>query len=316
MAPSIGNATKSSFLDAVGDRDRKWWRPVIVLGLGGLLGVVAIVISMLIVLGLSAVVVSQASHGAMSVSQAVAHLNDFGRTGRSLQSYVYELAVAGISSFAAAYAFLVVAARMAQRPILSFMTAASRFRWGVVGLGLLAAVPIIGASVLIGDLGPGPHDTPPLFQPGAAVWARIAYAGAAATCLCLAALAEEMLFRGWLLQQTYAFARNLFVLLAVNGVLFSAAHFDPSLGGFLIRVAMGAAWSWIVLRTGGLEFALGAHLANNLTISLFVKPVTFVIPPHRPIDYGEIALEVAGLALLVAVVEFLVRTRRIATQTD
>jgi membrane protease YdiL (CAAX protease family) len=137
--------------------------------------------------------------------------------------------------------------------------------------------------------------------------ARGLYLAAAAFFLYLAALAEEMLFRGWALQQTGAFTRRLPLLLLINGVLFSLAHFDPDMAAFLSRAIMGMAWTWIVLRLGGVELAAGAHLANNLAICLFVRPVLFTPPPKEPFDVASVALEAATVAILVIAVEAALR---------
>lgn len=304
------------FLECVGDAERTWWRPLVVLIGGSLAAAVAIGVAMAAVLGIASLIVAWASGGATSVAEASRILSDFGRTGRGLQSYAYELASVGIGSMAAGWAFIAVAARVARRPWRSFLTIAPRFRWRLVWLGLAVAAPVLAASVLVSRLGAGPSDVAPIFTPGAALWARLVYVAASAVFLCLAALAEEMLFRGWLLQQTSAFVRNTALLLAINGLLFSAAHLDPNLGGFLIRAAMGAAWSWVVLRTGGLEFALGAHLANNLMVSLFVKPVSLAPVASRSLDYRELAIEVVGLALIVGMAELLVRRRSMGVVTQ
>jgi membrane protease YdiL (CAAX protease family) len=299
----------NAFLAQAGSRERVWWRTPLVLVVGGLLALIAIGVVMMAVLGISALVLSNASHGTLSFAAAYRQLTDFGRTGRSLQSYTYELASVGLGSFAAALAFIALAARVYDRPIRSFLTSAPRFRWGLAALGLAVSAPILVGSLIVEAW--GSHAVSgPLFTPGAEWWSRVVYVAAAAGFLYLAALAEEMLFRGWLLQQSAVLVRNTGLLLLINGLLFSAAHFDPSPGAFLIRAAMGAGWSWVVLRTGGVEFALGAHLANNLAVSLFEKPVTFVPIARQPINYRELGIEVVGILLVIAAVEGLVRFRR------
>lgn len=301
-----GPSDRYAFLRQAGAAPARWWRAVQVLALGALAGLLAAALVMLAVLGIAAGLMAAAGSG--GVTEAIGVLTDFDRGDRTLQSYVFELALAGLSSFTAAWTFIAVAARIERRPRLSFLTIAPRFRWRLVGLGLAVATPVLGVSVMIAYL-TGDASQAPVLTPGVPAWARLTYVAASAAFLCLAALAEEMLFRGWLLQQTSVFVRNAALLLALNGLLFSLAHADPNLGSFLIRAAMGAAWAWVVLRTGGLEFALGAHLANNLMVSLFIKPVSLAPIAARPFDYLELAIEVIGLAIIVGVVEWLVRTR-------
>ena len=119
-----------------------------------------------------------------------------------------------------------------------------------------------------------------------------------------------MFFRGWMLQQTSAFTRSIPVLLIVNGVLFSLVHGDPDPGAFVVRAAMGIGWCWIGLRLGGLEFATGAHLANNLAVTLFIQPLTLKLPTGEASDLRSVAVQLAIVGVTVAAVEYYVRRGR------
>jgi membrane protease YdiL (CAAX protease family) len=296
-----------AFLRAGAASGRPWRDLLLTLLLGGLAGFVALTVAALVVFVLAAAILSAASSPHVGLLQAVGVLSDVGRGGRSLQSYVFELSIAGLSSYAGALAFLAVAARVERRPIRSFLTAAPRFRWRQVGLGLAIFLPIVGLAIGLTDVLDPHAPSPPLFTPGAALWARVAYFAAAAVCLYLAALSEEMLFRGWALQRTGAFTGSIPIVLALNGVLFSLAHFDPDVGALLSRAVMGAGWAWIVLRLAGVELAAGAHLANNLAICLFSRPVVFTPAQKQPLDLASVAVELASIAILVAVVEWALR---------
>ena len=150
------------------------------------------------------------------------------------------------------------------------------------------AAPIVGAEILT-ELAMGGEqlNAPVLRASGLAEAAG--YVGIAAFFLFLAAFAEEMVFRGWLLQQTSAFTRSLPILLLVNGVLFSLIHVDPDPGAFIVRAAMGMGWCWVALRMGGLEFATGAHLANNLAITVLVEPLTLKMAIAGALILGSVA---------------------------
>ena len=235
---------------------------------------------------------------------------DPGSGPRRLLSYGFELGVAGLSSYAGALAILGLAMVFYRRPALSFLTTAPRFRWRQVAAGLLIGAVVIGAALAVQSL---MSDTPreaPLLRPGESLGARFGYAGLAAACLYLAALAEEIIFRGVLLQLTAAFTRSLPLILAVNGVLFSLAHFDPDPSGLVIRLLMGVGWTWIALRTGGVEFTTGLHPANNLMISLFLTPVSFKPAAPEKLDPLAIVLELGAVLACVAAVELLARRRQ------
>ena len=247
---------------------------------------------------------------ALTLALALAALPNADRAGRSLISYGYELSVAGLGSFAAAAAALALAARIYRRPVRSFLTAAPRFRWRAVAAGLAVGLPLVGVAFAVEQLiAPSPLAAP-IATPGAGLAERLAYAGVALVTLYGAAFAEEALFRGWLLQQTAAWTRSAPVILAVNGVAFSLAHLDPDPAGFLVRAVMGAGWAWIALRTAGVEFTTGAHLANNLFVALIVTPVRFTAPAaHGPTDLRPALIELAIVLAMATVVELWLRRR-------
>jgi uncharacterized protein len=228
---------------------------------------------------------------------------------RGLLSYGFELSIAGFASIAFALVLLLVASKVQRRPAWTFLTAAPRLRAGLLLGGFVAGAVLVGGAVWIEQLWSNEPLTPPILTPGAAWGERAGYAALAAGFLFLAALAEEVLFRGWFVQQVAAWTRNLAIMLAVNGLVFSFVHFDPNLSGFIVRCLMGAGWAWIALRTGGIEFTTGAHLANNLLISLFIAPVSFRPQPSAELDVAGVAVEVGVIVLLVLVVEAWLRAR-------
>ncbi|MCS7060701.1 MAG: type II CAAX endopeptidase family protein [Anaerolineae bacterium] len=82
--------------------------------------------------------------------------------------------------------------------------------------------------------------------------------------------AEEVFFRGYLLQATGRLTHNVVLLSIVNGILFALPHFaNPemsmgplfSLGQWFV---IGFGLALITLRSGSLDAALGIHAANNV----------------------------------------------------
>ena len=91
------------------------------------------------------------------------------------------------------------------------------------------------------------------------------------------ATAEELLFRGYILQATGFLTRNIIVLSILNGLLFMLPHLlnaeiqiSPVLValGFMIS---GAFFAIITLLDEGTELAIGAHVANNVFALAFVN---------------------------------------------
>jgi hypothetical protein len=147
------------------------------------------------------------------------------------------------------------------------------------------------------------------------MFGRAAYAIAAVALLIPAAAAEEIVFRGWLLRQTAAFLRNPVTLLVVNGVLFSAIHLDFAPDAFLARSVMGAGFAYMTLRLGGIEFATGAHAANNILIVLFVEPL--ILKPSEPTGFsaGTVLEDVLLVIGYVVITELVVRWPRLRRLT-
>ena len=188
------------------------------------------------------------------------------------------------------------------RPMGSFLTPAARFRPALLLLGALVFAVLVGAALALDPLFTGEALDPPILDRTYAVADRLLYGLSAVFVLLIAAAAEEVIFRGVLLQITGAFTRNVLVLALVNGVLFSAIHFDFDPVSFTARVALGAAFTWSVLKLGGLEFAIGAHTANNVMICWFGDPLSEAADVTRTPDPIYALVDVAlGLGMIAAV---------------
>jgi membrane protease YdiL (CAAX protease family) len=180
-----------------------------------------------------------------------------------------------------ALAFVGVAALLHRRRLASYFTAAPRFRWRLLllGLGLFAATigPLLLASAALDPKAP----TAPILAIGPDLGGKLIYTVVVVSLLLIAAAAEELVFRGWLTKVVGAWFPDPRVVLVLSGLLFSAIHFDPNLDAFLVRLAMGVGLAWMTLRLGGIEFAIGAHAANNILILLFIQPMSLKPePPH------------------------------------
>ncbi|MBW3558978.1 MAG: CPBP family intramembrane metalloprotease [Proteobacteria bacterium] len=195
------------------------------------------------------------------------------------------------------------AARLAfRRPARTFIAPTRPFRLRVLLLGFVLFGSLATLAVLLEAGFTGEPLSPPVLDARYPLDHRLLYAGGAVVFLLIAALAEEIVCRGVLLQLTAGFTRRLPVLLLVNGAVFSALHFDPAPDAFVARAASGAVWAWTALRLAGIDFAVGAHLANNLVLSLLVKPISEGVQTGREMPPSVLALDLGlSLALVAAV---------------
>jgi membrane protease YdiL (CAAX protease family) len=210
-----------------------------------------------------------------------------------------------------AVAVLIGARLVFHRPAWTFVSPATPFRLRLLGAGFVLFGAIALASLAVERALRGEALAPPVFDADYLLHTRLIYAGGSALFLLLAAAAEELVFRGVLLQATGAVVRSLPVLIVVNGLVFSAFHLDPSPGAFAARAISGAVWTWTVLRLAGLEFAVGAHLANNLVVALLVEPISTAAQPGRDYPLEAIVADVVATAVMAGCLLLALRSPRL-----
>ncbi|NOJ77282.1 CPBP family intramembrane glutamic endopeptidase [Myxococcus xanthus] len=128
------------------------------------------------------------------------------------------------------------------------------------------------------------------------------------------AAAEELLYRGWLMQGVYRLLPRPWVAVAVSSLLFWAAHLpNPEASGTpgwsaAYYLTVGILLAWVTLRTGRLETAMGLHAGMNLCAFLVTAPATVMFRPASLIidaqpnsmrDVAFIALLAVGTVLVL-----------------
>jgi hypothetical protein len=96
-------------------------------------------------------------------------------------------------------------------------------------------------------------------------------------------LAEELYFRGYLLQSLGLLTRNRIFLVMLSGFLFLLPHLanpelylgEDAISNFILTalfyLLFGGLTTWATLKDNSMEVAIGAHAANNLYVGLFVN---------------------------------------------
>jgi uncharacterized protein len=159
-----------------------------------------------------------------------------------------------------------------RRPLVTLITPGRPVNWRRVGQGAAVWVGLAAAISLVETL---------LF-PGRLTWSFdsmrfLPFAVMAVFLIPLQTTAEELFFRGYVLQGAGLLIRNAIVLSVLSGVLFMLPHFaNPEVAANFWAVmgfyfAFGAAMAFVTLRDNSLELALGAHAGNNLFAALFVN---------------------------------------------
>jgi membrane protease YdiL (CAAX protease family) len=122
--------------------------------------------------------------------------------------------------------------------------------------------------------------------------------------------AEELFFRGYILQGFGLRLRNIYVLSALSGLLFMLPHLlnpEAKLNYLLMGLSyfsIGAVLAYITLRDGRLELALGLHAANNLFTALLANAVVTVLPTPALFTVMELDVVYSTVATLIALLLF------------
>lgn len=202
---------------------------------------------------------------------------------------------------ALAFGILAAAALTYRRPLSDFLWPGRRFDASHLGVGFLTMACISVISIPI-YLAMGSEWAPPILDPQYLDRTRLTYVLVMVGGLLVAAAAEEVVCRGVLLRLTGLLTRRPIILCLINGLIFSAIHVDPDPVAFVARAVSGAVWTWAALRLGGLEFAIGAHLANNLVIALFWQPFSEA-GTSRESAWTDLGPELLSAVIMVIMIE-------------
>ncbi|MBO9559276.1 MAG: CPBP family intramembrane metalloprotease [Caulobacter sp.] len=286
----LAELRQSPFLDDLTPADRRVVPLLLTLPIGVIAALLAAVIA-----GLAVFVAFAVFGGGVAAVERLMEMISQGKAPSGLTEIAFVLTLLAVVNGAMALAFVGAAALLHHRRLMSYLTAAPRFRWRLLllGLGLFAATigPLLLASAALDPKAPGA----PILAISPDLGGRLVYVAVVVMLLLIAAAAEELVFRGWLIKIVGAWFPDPRAVLVISGLLFSAIHFDPNLDAFLVRLAMGVGLAWMTLRLGGIEFAVGAHAANNIVILLFVQPMA--LKPEAPHAFPPETLVIAPLML-------------------
>ncbi|WP_284163847.1 type II CAAX endopeptidase family protein [Frigidibacter sp. SD6-1] len=113
-------------------------------------------------------------------------------------------------------------------------------------------------------------------DPGLRLATFLLYLPAALLGILVQVTAEELVFRGYLMQELAARFRSPLVWAGLSSLLFGLGHYQPGAYGanawpiVLWATLFGLAAADLTARTGTLGAAIGLHFANNLAAFLFI----------------------------------------------
>jgi membrane protease YdiL (CAAX protease family) len=233
------------------------------------------------VLGLGLIAIATLFIGGVPLAVAVIYVGSDGNPATDVNlstgaitgiAPALSLAVTLFPFIMAFIAILLVVQFIHGRPAASLVAPGRPIRWGRLAQGF-AAWFVVAAAVTVVEavLFPGRYSlTLDLEQ-------LLPFAVVAVLLFPLQSSAEELFFRGYVLQGLGLRVRSPLLLAIITGLIFALLHIEnPEVGSEFWLVmgfyfVFGVALALFTLRDNGLELALGIHAANNLFTALFAN---------------------------------------------
>jgi membrane protease YdiL (CAAX protease family) len=183
-----------------------------------------------------------------------------------------------------------------------------RIRWRYLfGCLAIAAVALNGVMLLSTTVG-----KPLSVQTQQDFWAFLAVIVLTSP---IQAAAEEIFFRGYLLQALGSLVARPWFGVIASSVVFALLHGTQNVPLFVDRLAFGLLAGLLVWRTGGLEAGIAAHVINNVFAYLIAGLTTSVaaLKAIKGIGWVDAAFDVGGFALFAVLAYALSRVLKLRT---
>ncbi len=158
----------------------------------------------------------------------------------------------------------------------SLYGSANKLNWRQFRLGMLAAFSLLVIVSLLGFTAPAFVSLDEMPEPTANMafqdWAIVILP--VLLLIFLQSFAEELVFRGYLLQQLRARFKSFWIWAILPSAFFGVSHFDFATYGnnaylyVLATTIFGAAMALITVKTGNIGAAAGIHFCNNAMMTL------------------------------------------------
>jgi membrane protease YdiL (CAAX protease family) len=139
----------------------------------------------------------------------------------------------------------------------TFTDVVGAWRWSLFAQGLAIWISVLLASAFI-DFLIAPAGFTVTANAQTPKLASLALGG-----LAIQTFAEEFVFRGYLTQGLLAATRRTLPTVLISGALFGAMHIPNGVPQAVSATVAGVLFAAIAIRTGGMAFTSGLHLANN-----------------------------------------------------
>jgi membrane protease YdiL (CAAX protease family) len=184
-------------------------------------------------------------------------------------------------------------------------------RWRYLLGCLVIAVVSLNGVLLLSTL----VDEPLRFSPQPGFWGFLLVIVLTSP---LQAVAEEVFFRGYLMQALGSLVAQPWFGVVVSAVVFALLHGLQNPALFVARLAFGLLAGVLVWRTGGLEAGIAAHIVNNVFAYTIAGLTTSIatLKAIREISWVDAAFDIGGFALFAALAYALFRLLRLPNRVQ
>jgi hypothetical protein len=184
------------------------------------------------------------------------------------------------------------------------------FRWRYAFLATLAGIVVLGGVWAISRIGQAW-----VFAPDPALWWFLLVIVLTAP---LQAAAEEYFFRGYLMQAITITSPGLpWAGVVGSAFIFALMHGTQNLPLFGYRFAFGLVAGWLVIKTGGLEAGIAAHVVNNV-VAFGYAALSGTMVATRTVSeatWPDLVWSLVGFGAFAAAAIWLAKRLNLATTT-
>jgi len=176
-------------------------------------------------------------------------------------------------------------------------------RWRYLGLSLVVGVvSLLGVQLLATGV--------PALAPQRGFWGFLVVIVLTSP---IQAAAEEVFFRGYLLQALGSLVARPWFGVVVSALLFALLHGTQNPALFVNRLAFGLLAAALVWKTGGLEAGIAAHVVNNVLAYLIAGLTTGIaaLKTVQSLTWAQSAVGVGGFALFAVLAYLVFRALRL-----
>ena len=275
-----------------------WWRSV----LGALLG-----------LSLYLLLVSVVSQLVVRIGWTLTHPVDY-RTYYT-QAFAYERPVGllasnlGIATLIPISLALVLVIHHARTRWLFSVLPGVRWRFLLACLGTSTVVFVAIQAVLEAYASSG------RVAPQAGFWAFLAVIVLTSP---IQAAAEEIFFRGYLMQALGSVVARAWFGVVTSALVFALLHGTQNLALFVNRLAFGLLAGLLVWWVGGLEAGIAAHIVNNVVAFVWAGLTTSIasLKAVQSLTWAQSGIQILAFVLAAALGLLVARLMRLRTRVD